>query len=86
MTFGESLREARVNRGWSRSRLIIAIRARLSDRTLTISQETIRDIEDGTSLRPRDTTIRVLSRVLPELIDTPQNPIRTISVGIPQGV
>jgi ribosome-binding protein aMBF1 (putative translation factor) len=68
MTFGESLKEARVNRGWSRSRLIIAIRARIQDRTLTISQETIRDLEEGQAKNPRDTTKAVLIRVLPELL------------------
>ncbi len=74
MTFGEALREARVTRGWSRNRLVTAIRARLGDRTLTISQETIRDLEDGTNESPRETTRAVLVRVLPELIQTPQNP------------
>ncbi len=75
------MREARVNRGWSRNRLIIAIRARIGDRTLTISQETIRDLEEGQAKNPRDTTRAILVRVLPEL-ETPENPKEVIGHGV----
>jgi len=67
LTFGAALREARVNKGWSRTRLIIAIRARLGDRSLTISEETIRDLETIEGRVPRDTTRAVLLRVFPDL-------------------
>jgi len=67
MTFGEALREARANRGWSRSRLVIAIRVRLADKSLTISEETIKDLETIVDRKPRDTTWRVLVRVMPEI-------------------
>lgn len=79
MTFGEALRDARASRGWSRSRLIIAIRARLADRTITISEETIRDLEEGVAKCPQDKTWGPLVRVLPELCEHfPVKPQRVI--------
>lgn len=82
MTFGESVRAARVSRGWSRARLIIAIRVRFKDPTLTISEETVRDIEEGVALTPRETTISLLCAVLTELPNsrTPINPAKPQSV------
>lgn len=69
MSFGEALRAAREERGWSRERLIIAIRARAKDPSLTITAKTIICLEIGQSKQPRATTLSLIGRVFPEIAE-----------------
>lgn len=67
MRYGEKLRECRVSKGWSRPHLESIIFNRFKDEKTGITCDTIKSIELGVSVFPRDTTRAILGRVFPEL-------------------
>lgn len=68
--FGERLRQARISRAWSRTRLVNAIASRCKKDFLSLSETSIANIELG-RVTPRDTTKVILARVFPELATDP---------------
>lgn len=67
MTFGQSLRQAREARGWSRFRLMLAVKERFRADGSTITEAAIKFLENGITHEPRGTTRHLLIAVLPEL-------------------
>jgi transcriptional regulator with XRE-family HTH domain len=67
LTFGEALREAREARGWSRFRLTVAVRDAFRAERVTITEQSLKLLELGRTKAPRRITIRLLTRVLPEI-------------------
>lgn len=67
MTFGQSLRQAREARGWSRFCLTLKIKERFQLDGMTVCEATIKFLETGKTRQPFGTTRRMLIAVLPEL-------------------
>jgi transcriptional regulator with XRE-family HTH domain len=86
MRYGEALRGFRVARGWSRKDLEDEIVKRAGTHHEVITEPTIKAIEIGISIFPRDTTRFMLGRVLPELLDWEHKFIPTYPVELAQSV
>lgn len=67
MTFGEALRIAREEKNWSREYLEKMIVKRCADGSKPITAETIKFIETGRVLAPRNGTKATLCKFFPNL-------------------
>lgn len=71
VSFGERVRTARENLGWTR--LMLSLKVKEEFQNSKLSEDAIKLIENGTSKKPRGTTIAKLRAVMPSLFETIPN-------------